>query len=147
MSEPFDIRKHLEAARAKALEAKRARREGAAYDLQAEMAPAVLVALAARIGEEEAAGLSPHEAAMQLAQLAPADYLSISKNTREAAQAAMIAARYALAPDTPEAQAAREKFEADCELARRDYPAYKAIRDKEAQERIALERAERTGSR
>ena len=137
MSETFDIRKHLEGARAKAAEARRVRKAGGPFGLTEEAHPGVLVALAARIGEEEAASLSPHQAAMRLASLAPREYLSIQKAAREAAQSADIAERYAPAPDTPEGIAAKEKLEADIELARRDYPAYKAQRDAEAKERMA----------
>jgi hypothetical protein len=140
MSEAFNLQEHLAKARAKALEVRKARKQGGPFGLLEEAHPGVLVALAERIGPEEAASLTPQAAAMRLAALAPRDFLNIQKAARDAAQAADIAERYAPIPLTPEEQAARDKYAADAALASVDYPAYVAQRTKETEERLKNER-------
>ena len=61
MSEPFNIQEHLARARAKAAEARRARKEGAPFGLTEKASPACSLRPAARIGEEEAASLQRKE--------------------------------------------------------------------------------------
>ena len=136
MSEGFDLKAHLARARAKALEARKARKSGGPFGLLEESHPGVLMALAERIGPEEAASLAPEAAAMRLASLAPRVYLEIQKSAREAAQSADIAERYMPAPLTPEEASAREKFAADMALARENYPQYLAQRTRETEERL-----------
>lgn len=127
----------LTARNAEAEAARRQRRDDGTATVEERIVPDVLAALADRIGNEDALRLTPHARAMQLASLAPSVYLGLHRSAQDAARSAAIAERYAPAPDTPEAQAAAAKLEADCALARRDYPAYRAQRDAKAKERMA----------
>jgi hypothetical protein len=111
--------------------------------IEQRIAPRVKAALAAHIGEDKVQFLTTTEAAMRLAVMAPREYLNLHKAGQNEAHMEQVAQRYAPAPATPEEAAAQKKLQADIDLAKSDYPAFKAQRDKEAKERIERAKAQK----